>query len=81
MITLRVVLIQEIIKKSGNDCSAPTGIRRAGWKVVLYLLDGLAYDPEGLGVGTRQFRKAETTVLPRQAYKTRGILLCHRKLR
>jgi hypothetical protein len=30
-----------------------TGIRRAGEKVDLYLLDGLTYDPEPLGAGAR----------------------------
>ena len=33
---------------------APTSIRRAGWKVIFHLPDGLAYDLEGLAVAARQ---------------------------
>jgi hypothetical protein len=46
-----------MIGKADAPCSGATGIRRAGEKVALYLLDGLAYDPEPLGAGARQLSK------------------------
>jgi hypothetical protein len=40
--------------RSFPSCTGVTGIRRADEKVALYLLDGLAYDPEPLGAVARQ---------------------------
>ena len=42
------------IRKAEGACPGATSIRRAGEKVVLYLLDGLAYDLEPLAPGARQ---------------------------
>ncbi|WP_156422695.1 hypothetical protein [Bacillus sp. FJAT-29937] len=41
-------------RKAESARLSATSIRRAGWKVVLYLLDGLAYDLEPMALGARQ---------------------------
>ena len=42
------------IRKAKAVRSAPTSIRKDGWKVAFHLPDGLAYDLEGLAAAARQ---------------------------